>query len=104
MDDFAGAGAGASYTFSVTPATAGGALTVEIPAGAVSDALGNANPRAAHYALTYVPAAPKVLSLKTGDLGTILITLSEVVTGVGTAGFAVSGVESGPGSQFCDVF
>ena len=88
-------GSGDSYTFTVTPEPVGGELTVEIRAGAVPDARGNDNFRAA-YTTTYVPAAPTVASLKTGELDTILITLTETVLGVTFAGFTVSGVASDP--------
>ena len=48
------AGSGTSYTFQVTPTTAGTATTVAIAANAAQDAVGNGSTASGPYALTYV--------------------------------------------------
>ncbi|MDB5268891.1 MAG: hypothetical protein JWP58_1931 [Hymenobacter sp.] len=51
-------GSGTTYTFNVTPTTAGTATTVTVPANVAVDAAGNGNTGAASaYSLTYQPTA-----------------------------------------------
>jgi gliding motility-associated-like protein len=56
-------GSGTSYTFSVTPVTAGTPTTIQVTAGAAQDGAGNGNTASNTYTLTY--AAP---SLTAGTL------------------------------------
>jgi len=49
------AGAGTTYTFSVTPTTAGTVTTVNVAANVAQDAAGNGNTAASQFAITYQP-------------------------------------------------
>jgi hypothetical protein len=63
-------GSGSTYTFDVTPASAG-AVTVDVPAGAATDAVGNGNSAATQFGITYAQpqtATPVVLTPANGSI------------------------------------
>ena len=92
------------FTALITPA-ADGMVTVDVAAGAATDAAGNGNPAAAQATSTYTAPlvdanAPRVTLVERQDPGSSptnadslkwRITFSENVENVGTADFAVSG-------------
>src|SRR5205823_6082949 len=82
-------GSGASYTFTVTPA-ADGTVTVDLGAGAATDAAGNASTAAAQLTRTVdtnAPAAPPVAAdpVTTTPVTTTPVTTTPVTTTVPTA-------------------
>jgi hypothetical protein len=76
------ASGGPSFSFSVTPITAGSATTVAIAAGAAQDAAGNPSAASASYTLTFVPSVvtPAPVTLPNGVVGT---AYSQVLTATG---------------------
>lgn len=85
-------GSGASYTFTVTP-TADGAVTVDVPDAAATDAAGNASTASATLSREYDGTRPDVeLSSAPGPVGvtfTVTATFSEPVTGFESADVVV---------------
>ncbi|MBD2722084.1 T9SS type A sorting domain-containing protein [Hymenobacter sp. BT189] len=76
------AGSGSTYTFSVTPTTAGTATTVNVGANVAQDGAGNGNTAAAQYSLTYL--APITATIWTGNLSTDWFTAGNWTAGVPT--------------------
>ncbi|MEL7091704.1 MAG: Ig-like domain-containing protein, partial [Pseudomonadota bacterium] len=78
------AGSGAVYTATITP-TADGLVTVDVPAGAASDLVGNLNTAATQFSVIDDETAPTVtLTPPSGPVGqtfSITLTFSEPVTG-----------------------
>jgi hypothetical protein len=68
-----GTSPGTTYTFSVTPTTAGTATTVDVPANVAVDPANNGNTAAPQYSITYsqpVTAAPVITSPANGSVAT----------------------------------
>jgi hypothetical protein len=76
-------GSGTTYTFTVTPTTAGNATTVSVAAGVAQDAIGQGNVAASAYSLTYATAVTS--TTWTGASSTDWFTPSNWTAGVPTA-------------------
>src|SRR5439155_12942980 len=88
------AGSGATYTFDVTP-SGDGTVTVDLAAGAASDAAGNGNTAAAQLSRVYDGTRPSVVltSASTSPVNgsfTVEVTFSETVTGLALGSVAVT--------------
>ncbi|UOQ96461.1 Ig-like domain-containing protein [Hymenobacter sp. 5317J-9] len=89
-------GSGTTYTFNVTP-TAGGLVTVNVPANGAQDAAGNGNAAAPQFSITYNVPAVTVLSvtrLTPSPTATAQVsyqvTFSGSVTGLSSSNFSVT--------------
>jgi hypothetical protein len=109
-------GSGTTYTFNVTPTTAGVATTVNIAANAAQDAAGNSNTAASQFNITYQqptvtvasvtrltpsPTATPTVSYRVAFSGSVTgLTISNFnLTTSGLSGAAVSSV-SGSGATY----
>jgi len=85
-------GSGTTYTFNVTPTTAGTATTVNIAANVAQDGAGNGNTAATQYSLTFV--APTIVvapaSLPNGTQGTAYSQALSASGGSGTYTYAIT--------------
>jgi len=75
-------GSGTTYTFTVTPTTAGTVTTVSIATGVAQDAANNNNVAASPYSLTY--AAPATATIWTGAISTDWYTAGNWTAGLPT--------------------
>ena len=89
-------GADNTYTFDVTHGTNEGELVVSIPENVATDNAGNNNTASNELVHTVDRIAPTVVSASVSDTDTIILEISESVSGGIAFDFAISGVNSGP--------
>ena len=89
-------GADNTYTFDVTHGTNEGELVVSIPENVTTDNAGNNNTASNELVHTVDRIAPTVVSASVSDTDTIILGISESVSGGIAFDFAISGVNSGP--------
>ncbi|WP_288429370.1 putative Ig domain-containing protein [uncultured Spirosoma sp.] len=83
-------GSGASYSFLVTPATAGQATSVQVLANAAQDGVDNANTASTMYGFTYQQPMTGAPTLSSPANGTIINTPTPTYTGNAPTGSQVS--------------
>ena len=87
-------GSGSTYTFSVTPATAG-PVTVNIAASVSADAAGNGNTAAAPFSITYNQSVTATPVLTTPANGSTTTTTTPTYSGTAVAGSTVTAFVDG---------
>ena len=97
------AGAGNTYTFGVTHNVLEGEVTVSIMAGAVMDGAENTNDASNSITLTVERIAPTVTAASVSDTNTIVLNISEFVSGGVASDFTVTGVASIPAVSSIDI-
>ena len=96
-------GAGNTYTFGVTHNVLEGEVTVSIMAGAVMDGAENTNDASNSITLTVERIAPTVTAASVSDTNTIVLNISEFVSGGVASDFTVTGVASIPAVSSIDI-